>query len=685
METVSDPHEREEASPLLVWALARKGDFDRAEELSHCLPSWINADRAISELAVSLTASGYYDRAEGLALGAADSSPRVEVLAALGSALAAAGEFERALRIIRLIPDEYVAVQGLVDVFVSVANSGNTLQAQQLGDEVEQFARSIDDLDYCDWKPLTYISQPLRLMVAAYARVGDLERAEKLVVTFGDSVVQASGLTALIFWAETAGRRDRVARLAENAERLARTIDDVAERARILAELASALARIEGQDGNSERLAHESEALARGIVDVRQRAHAIRELVGALARAGEYDRGQQLAQTIVDPKLHAQALIRLAVELAHHGQPERAILFAHEADRAGEGTHHGWSPDETVTSVVAALAEHGDVDEAERLARKIDIQYVQEKALGALIGGLRIPAELPRAERIARSVDDSRSQIKLLANLAVSLARGGHNDKARELIDEVTRRAETLPTAYGDERMTIDVATALAEIGEHDRAENVAKAIDSSFERKRAISALIFVHSRAKRYERAEHLVHELADHPYIIRSFAGMAIEAAREGDSDRAEHLAREAQRYASELAELDDEAAAMPYAVVAVAEIGDYESAESMARSIFMPESQLQTLALLVGVVARAGELNRAEKLARSIADPSSQARALIDCAFAVLQNGDRDRARVLVATALSIADWTSLPLSWFSGAAPNVLTVLADSALAADEAA
>ena len=124
-----------------------------------------------------------------------------------------------------------------------------------------------------------------------------------------------------------------------------------------------------------------------------------------------------------------------------------------------------------------------------------------------------------------------------------------------------------------------------------------------------------------------------------------------AQAGDPDRAEALART-------ITDPNSRAGSLARLGTAAAQAGDMgragrlaAEAEALARTIADPEDRDWALADVAIATTRAGDLDRAEALARTLTDPYSAQRALAELARAVAQAGDPDRARDLLALALS----------------------------------
>ena len=112
-------------------------------------------------------------------------------------------------------------------------------------------------------------------------------------------------------------------------------------------------------------------------------------------------------------------------------------------------------------------------------------------------------------------------------------------------------------------------------------------------------------------------------------------------------------------------------------ALAQAGQHEQAEAVARSITDPDEQAQALAAVAGALAKAGQHEQAETVARSITGPEEQVQALAAVARALVARGDTRQARHVASTACAVGQWTTV-LELVLSLEPSALRVLTDLA-------
>lgn len=233
-----------------------------------------------------------------------------------------------------------------------------------------------------------------------------------------------------------------------------------------------------------------------------------------------------------------------------------------------------------------------------------------------------------------------------------------------------------------------ELAQALARGGEHDRAEQVARAIGDPDHRARALAGVAAAVVEVGEPERAralageaERLARSVADEDFHPQSWADVVVAWAHVGEPGRAEQLAQA-------VTDPHQRVRVLVALVTALTRVGDLTRARVLAAEVQRiadtmiddPEVRAWVLAELVTVWAKTGQHAWAEKVASMTAQPDVQARAWLQLATALAQTGEHDQARKLLAYALGTADWHELPLTPRSPWAVDVLRALADGLLA-----
>jgi hypothetical protein len=122
-------------------------------------------------------------------------------------------------------------------------------------------------------------------------------------------------------------------------------------------------------------------------------------------------------------------------------------------------------------------------------------------------------------------------------------------------------------------------------------------------------------------------------------------------------------------------------MPTLIVIIdeyAELADEapDAMAALALAITDPDGKGRALPRMAGALAEAGQHEQAETVARSITDPDEQADALAEVAKALVARGDTTQAYHVASAACSVVRWTKV-LGLVLSLEPTAIRVLTDS--------
>jgi hypothetical protein len=453
---------RNRAFADLAVTVAQAGDLDRAEAICGAITSTSTYWWTCADLAIAAADAGDFDRGEALARAIPEN--RAQVLALMAVAAAEAGDLDRAHRLAADAEfDPKDQARALSLLATAAAQAGDLDRAHRLAAEAEAVARTvvIDPKDQ---------ARVLGFLAIVVAHTGDFDRAEALARAIPNNLAQALALIRVAAAAQ-AGDIDRARRLTADAESVARAIKDEGDRARMLAELATAAA----QAGDIDR----GEALARGIKDKGDRARMLAKLAIAAAQAGDIDRARRLAadaesvaRAIKDEGDQARVLADLVTTAAQAGDGDRARRLAADAEALARAIVVPYIQVQTLADLATA-AQLGDRDRAHRLAADAEalaraIPYGgllgQASALTYLATAAAQAGDIDRGEALASAITDPDDQARALADLATAAAQAGNFDRGEALASAITDPDDQA-------RALADLATAAARADEPDRAK----------------------------------------------------------------------------------------------------------------------------------------------------------------------------------------------------------------------
>jgi tetratricopeptide (TPR) repeat protein len=282
------------------------------------------------------------------------------------------------------------------------------------------------------------------------------------------------------------------------------------------------------------------------------------------------------------------------------------------------------SPSRVWAQVAAALAQAGQHQQAEAIARSITSPDWQASALAQVAAALAGAGKYQQAEAIARSITSPDWQMRALAQVAGALAGAGRHQQAEAIPMQAEALARSIAHPGSQASALAQVAGALAGAGRHQQAEALAM--------------------------EAEALARSITNPGSQAHALAQVAGALARAGRHQQAEALARS-------IAHPGSQAHALAQVAGALAGAGRHQQAEALARSIAHPGSQAHALAQVAGALAGAGRHQQAEALARSITNPGSQAHALGLVAGALARAGEARSASRVAAATCAVGRWTT----------------------------
>lgn len=385
-------------------------------------------------------------------------------------------------------------------------------------------------------------------------------------------------------------------------------------------------------------LSKRAEAAASDIRELEWRARMLGEVAHALAVVGDTSGARRfirLAENAirrVPPSENAEPVMPsgVACALITLGDVDEGLAIA----RSGDGSS-------CREAAAAALARAGRPDDAEALVSEIDDPAPRELA--------RKLARGPLAD-LARQVGDSAVPPRLdaLVRLARIAADAGDVDRAIRLCERIGSATAFSAVGFLQETTSADIAEALAAARYPDEALEFAGTISDPQLREQALLGVV----RAAHHDEHTTVVAAIrswTDDQTIATGLALVAATAALAGDTARAAELAEES---AARAERMDDASEAVPRfkvltsAARAMAVIGDHERACSFADLLAETESlRSSVLYAAADAAAGAGRLDSAEHLALSLDHPSDRAGALARVAQAAAHIGDKNRALAL----------------------------------------
>jgi tetratricopeptide (TPR) repeat protein len=266
----------------------------------------------------------------------------------------------------------------------------------------------------------------------------------------------------------------------------------------------------------------------------------------------------------------------------------------------------------------------------------------------------------------ARSIDSDVSRRRVLSELASALARVGSFDQTQPLFEPVLDAARSIERDKSRVEAVSEVASALAEASSIDWAFDIAQSIDSGQVRAETFIDISRSCADAGNAQRAQTAFDEAIDATESIDSvvsdrakaeaLSGVASALADVGSFERALDIARSIDYDSERDRVLSDLASTF-------SKTGDFDRALDSARSI---DDRCRRAAVFSGVseaLARIGNLDSAVEVSLSIGDLSERASAIEEIAKQQSEDGHADAfAEHLPAIELAHDGWTNFLSTW-----------------------
>ena len=505
-----------------------------------------------------------------------------------------------------------------------------------------------------------------------WATLGHPNRALAIARAIHGPEPRVLAFTGLVRALAVCGDKESTVNAAELAQTAAARVAYLWQQSRLLNDLVDALTA-----------AHEfcfAQSTATMITNRDDQAQALAKVTAMSAAAGEYDVAQDCAAMITNREARAGAYAALVGALADDGNYDlarsTAITIRHRDARA-----------RALAALVKAHALVGQDDQAAELADltrntavKIGNPEARVTALTALVEGLAAGARehgstgplVDRAVAIATTISEQRIQDQALTTLATALANVGNHQDALSIAEMITDEADRA-------RALTALTETLGNIGNHQGALSIAEMITDEADRARALTALtgtlgnIGNHQGAAQAAAfAQKTASAIVDPGARARTLTALLGALAAAGDHERAASVADLAQETASAIADPGTRARTLTALLGALAAAGDHERAASVAdlaqetaSAIADPGTRARTLTALLGALAAAGDHERAasvadlaEASAAAITEPPEQAWAIIQLTNILDRVGEHRRAARVIAQ-LPEATGTTMP--------------------------
>jgi tetratricopeptide (TPR) repeat protein len=359
--------------------------------------------------------------------------------------------------------------------------------------------------------PDTLLEQLIEIMV----RVGRVEKALEIAESakqFAEkecNVLQRYGGLVLKI-ADILIELKRLDELKEVVERIGQE-DDVVK-VRILLKLASAL-RESGREEEARRIRLEVNKLMREI-----KKHP------SVAWDEQFPIHTRSGKTI----LFMEPLDLLEVTVV--GEPFSKLLKKGKFEEAFEVAKGVERLDERIRLLIALAKELADAiekkpwgifDDAIRDAKSIENDRERDEALFWIIDGLLKVEQVDRAKELVKEIKNEMIRVDTILKIAESLIEKGNKQEAKKCLEESERMVSEMEDSYQKSLSQKRLASDCLELGELEKAKEIANGIEVNFIKEEAIALVAEALAKEDRVEEALEIAKSIEDNILRARTIA--------------------------------------------------------------------------------------------------------------------------------------------------------------------
>jgi tetratricopeptide (TPR) repeat protein len=563
---VKDERGRSRLLAQIAIAYAEKGDFAKAEKVLDEVEDALEKVNAQWEIAEIMRKAGKEKKAkmfyqellgtiEALPLleGMDFSLPRPEVLSRLAMIVAKEGRIDRALSIARRIGPSYHQAEAYASIGEAMLEKGDLRGAFEMGEMAWDNLRSINEK-----VPVTLFEQLIEIMV----RAGRVDRALEIAESakqFAEKewdnmksirvkeLVSDTLLEQLIEFMVKSGKVGGAFEIVESEKQW-----DVLQRyGRLVLKIADILIEMKRLDELKEvveRIGEEDNAVKAGVLV---------KLSSALRECGSEEEARRLGLEVnklmqaikKHPPVFCRELYPLPyrlflrggliitfihqsdfLEVAVVGEPFSKLLKKGKFEEAFEIAKGVERLDERIRLLIALAKElanaiekkpWGIFDDAIRDAKSIENDRERDEALFWIIDGLLKVEQIDRAKELVKEIKNEMIRVDTILKIAESLMEKGNKQEAKKCLEEGERMVSEMEDSYQKSLSQKRLASDFLELGELEKAKEIANGIEVNFIKEEAIALVAEALAKEDRVEEALEMAKSIEDNILRARTIA--------------------------------------------------------------------------------------------------------------------------------------------------------------------
>ncbi|NMF61049.1 NB-ARC domain-containing protein [Pseudanabaena yagii] len=252
---------------------------------------------------------------------------------------------------------------------------------------------------------------------------------------------------------------------------------------------------------------------------------------------------------------------------------------------------------------------------------------------------------------VARAIESDEYRARALSELAVLLSNLGQESQAQATFVESEKTVRAINDDWHRDMTLQYLANAFIQAKRFDDAERIVREIRREEYQAEVMSNLASALARNKDFTEAERKSNKIKESRSRVEALSSLAEALYRDGEERKADTFFSEAEQIGQKIDYSPFQGLAFLALTISLANIGQFEKAEHIARSI-KEDSSWRPVALsqLAGILAKAERFDEAERIARGIENQvsDSKAEALTQIAVSLVQSGKFSEAEQIVVT-------------------------------------
>ncbi len=391
------------------------------------------------------------------------------------------------------------------------------------------------------------------------------------------------------------------------------------------------------------------------------------EIAVTYAIAGQNDQALQVAQNINRSTLKAEALSRIAVQLAKAGQAKQAAEVFTQALQFANKIE---SPPDKVMALEAIAARYGKVGQKDKAAEVLSqavqntkaiwgASFVKDTVLEKIAVNYAQLGDYEQGLQVTNKIVGDITKGRALAQIVAQYVVVGNYDKARQIANTIEAKASQAKALLEIATKTRDYQPALFAAQQIDADESaplksmvlckIVTLYAEAGKKKQAIEALPLALEATKLIEEPAAKVEQLTK----------IALLYANVGEKAQAAEVFSQAIQLTSQIKESDKKAELLARVAVKYGQAGEKELAKSvfnqalaMAKSLENKGKKARTLANIAIASAQLHPYNQVLQFIPTIGDVNTQVYALTKIAKDYTQVGRMEEARQALNQAFAI---------------------------------